>query len=274
LNFSIATRKSKDAKSLVAPDYYALNSKENIVDPFANDGMGKTIMLKNIISFEPVELPSGETTLKPILEKPAFKKGVIELTHEQNNTYIFLMRSKKNKDNPFHKKGRKIFRKVNTKKEQYDALQDEDLEYQAQKLVREANWTDKRAIINKLNTSPDPRFHVKASTEDMQGMNLELIRLAKKFPKRVIMSSGDIVAKTKVYIADAMVYGLLLWNNEHSSWSIYQPDSKKDRMIEMLTVGPDEEKIDALITHFKTDEGRKHYTVIVTALQKILKATA
>lgn len=258
------------------PDYYGLSEKETIFDPFANDGLGKKVVMKHIVSYEPIDLPSGETKDKPILKKVEFIKGVCEVTSEEHDSYVYLMRSSKNTTNPYRKKGsRGVYRMVNTKKEIYDALQDEDLSYQAEKLVREADWTKKRAIAGKLNQSPDSRFHISGDLQtDVTGVTLQLIRTAKKYPKKVILSSDDIPAKTRVYISDAMAFQLLLWNHEISTWSLYQPNNKKEQVTELITVDPGQDKVESLINYFKTDDGRKTYSILVTALSKILKATA
>jgi hypothetical protein len=260
------------------PESYDLAEKETIYDPFANDGYGKKLVISHIVSYMPTDIVGGQSYDKPVLEKVKFIRGVVEVTSEEQDKYTYLMRSSKNITNPFRKKGsRAVFRQVNTKKEVYDAMQDADLTYEAEKLVREADWNEKRAIAVKLNQSPDAKLHVSGNiTTDTTNILLQLITLAKKYPKRVIMSSGDIGAKQRVYISDALSFQLLLWNHEISTWSLYRPDIKavNERIVELTTVEAGTDKIEALMEYFKTEEGRKYYSVLVTALAKILKATA
>lgn len=275
VTFELLNRYKKEAgrEEPSCPDYVALAEKETIFDPFANEGLGKMLVLQNITSLLPVDLPDGRTIDKPVLKKPVFIKGVCTIGHEQQNEYIFLMRSKGNADNPFSKKGKKKFRIVNTKKATYEAMRDEDIRYQAEKLVREGDWTARRAIAHKLNQSNDPRYKITGNIDsDLEGTLLQLIKMATAYPKKVIMSSNDIEAKARVYISDAQVFGLLIWNGELNSWSIYQADAKKDKIIELLTVDPGSERIGSLLAYFKTSEGQKNYVLLVTALQKVLRS--
>lgn len=260
------------------PELWAISEKEMIYDPGANNGMGGSVLIQNIIGFEPKEIAGSEGRMynKPVLKKPEFIKGVLTVGHEENNTYIFLMRSKKNIMNPFRgSKTRAVFRPVNLKKETYDQIQVLDLQWQAEKLIRESDWNVSRTIRANLNKSPDQRFHIKSAENDLQGMKLELIQIAKSNPKKIIMASSDVESKNRVYIADALQFNILIWTESTRTWSLYDSNSKeKDKVNELTIVDADKDKVDALLDHFKTEVGRKHYTLFVHILTKIFKVAS
>lgn len=265
-------KKEPGREEPVTPDYVAISEKENIFDPDANDGYGKNVMLMNVISYETRNREDGTSYEKPMLKKPAFIKGQMVVGHEDNNTYIFMMRSKKNIDNPFRGKGgRRVFRIADKKKEVFDALHEEDIQYSATKLIRESDWNVLRSIAMKLNQSPDRRHHVQYNPDDLQGLKLQLIQKTKSFPKNIILASGDNIAKARVYIGDAITFKILLWVETTRTWTLWDNNAVKDKSTDILTVDPNLDKIDALIDHFRTDEGRIAYGAIAKGLEKTFK---
>jgi hypothetical protein len=183
------------------------------------------------------------------------------------------MRSKKNVDNPFRRRGAKaVFRCLNSTKQMYEEIQEFDISWAAEELIRRGSWDEVRAIQNQLNRSPDKRFHVDVAEGDLQALKLGMIKIAKAFPKKVIASSGNSEAKNRVYIADGVSFKILLWTQEQSTWSLYHTKGKpNDKLTILTTVDAGQDKVDALMKHFATEEGRKHYIVFTNILKDIYK---
>jgi hypothetical protein len=265
-----AFKKEKGRDEPSTPDLWSLSKKETIFDPFANGGLGKSVLLQCITSYEPYENSDGRVINKPVLKRPEFIKGVLELTHEENNIYIYVMRSNKRLGNPFRKKNiTPRFKLLDKNAELQEQIKDSDLTYLAEKIVRESDWTTLRAIADKLNRSSDSRYHVKAGPDELDKLKLELIKIARFNGKQVILASNDKESKLRVNIHDAELFNVLIYTRDLQSWQL------NGKTLEtVLQVQPGRDAVAALMDHFRTEEGRKHYTAIVTALQRIFKATA
>lgn len=262
-------KKEKGRDEPSCPDTYAVAKKETIFDPF----LKRKVVLQAIESYEPEEIAGGQTRLKPILSAVVFTKGEVTLTDEDNEKYIAMMRSKKNSSNPWAGRGRKVFKLKDSKKEVYDALKDEDLKFQAEKLVRDSDWNVRRAIVQKLNSSPVVQHRVTGNMDDLQAVLLQLVRRAQEFPKKVIMSSTDIKAKCRVYISDGLFYRLLIWEDDTQTWSLYLADAKvKEKAItELCKVDANEDRHDKLVSYLTSTEGVDQYKILVNRLQAILR---
>lgn len=255
------------------PDSWDLCEQEDIFDPGANGGLGGKIRIKNWFSDEPYTTKEGKREMREVLKKITFTKGVATITHEDPNAYIFMLRSKKNIDNPFRgNKTRAVFRLMNERRDSVDELQKLDLQWEAVKLIRESKgWDEVRAIQKKLNSSPDTRFHVNTPEGDLQALKLGMVKLAQAYPKQVINASENIEAKNRVYISDGVQFNILLWTQEKMTWSLYDTKKGMNNLELLTTVDPTEDKYDALLKHFTTELGRKHYTVFVNILKNVYK---
>jgi hypothetical protein len=227
-----------------------------------------------VSSHQPMLRPDGTEWLKPLYKKIQFVKGVLTVTHEDNDLFVFLMRSKKNESNVWRpKKGAKVvFRLRDAKRKAKDDLQETEMQWLAEKMVREAEWSDRFAIAAKLKKSPDSRLHVTADEKDHDGTLLQLIRLAKAYPKFVLNASNDKLARIRVQMQDAQEYGIIIYNPENRDWMASV--KRGQQVINMTTVPADQSKFDALLDHFKTEPGRVNYNLISQELKEILKATA
>jgi len=200
------------------------------------------------------------------LEPVQFYKGFVTINYEHQNTYQYIMRHKGCKDNPFRPRTVKAqFELVSTKKDLEDAMQADELQFRAIKLVREANWDDIRATRNKLNQMVDARFHI--GTEDLQGMKVQMATLAKNFPKQVILAANDLSCKQMVHVYDALAFGILLYGE--GIW--YKKG--KEKVLPILTVPADKDKVAALVESFQTPEGSGVHADLVAELKKIITAT-
>ena len=264
-----AYKKEKGREEPSCPELWAHVERQTIYDP----GQNQNVLIENIISWQPMTTPTGEIIHKPVVKKPEFIKGVCKVKYDEPDTYIYMMRSNGNVDNPFRKGKRRIFRIRNKKRELTEQLETIDLSWSAEKLIRETlDWNGRRAIVEKLNQSPDQKFHIRAGKTELDKMLLELITMAKQFPKKVIMASEDREAKIRVQIADCESMRLLTYDRTERAWRQMLNGGKDVR--ELCTVDPDKDRVDAILEHFRTEEGRKHYMSLLGQLQSIFKATA
>lgn len=264
-----AYKKESGREEPSCPELWQTSAREEIFDP----GLGRKILLEAIDYYETREREDGSTYQKPVYKKLWFLKGELTVTAEEQDVYVRLMRSKGFEGNPFRPKGAKtIFRLKNSKKEITDKLALQDLTFLAEKLVRESDWTERRAMVANMNKFTDSRLHIKSSVNDLQGTMFELIMKAKSFPKLVINSSGNINAKIRVQLEDGCLYNILLFTPETSEWSLSMSEGKT--MESLCTVSPEEDRFDALLKHFTTEQGRNQYAKFASELRKILKATA
>lgn len=265
-----AHKKEKGREEPSTPDYWAHVERQTIYDPGAN----RQVIIENIVGWDPVVTPSGEITYKPKVEKPVFIRGVCKVRWDEPDKYVYMMRSNGNKDNPFRKgKKRAVFKINNKKREITEQLETIDLAWTAEKLIREQlDWTGRRALIEKLKQSPDQRFHIRAGEHELDKMMLELIHLAKVYPKTVILASTDKASKVRVQIADCESMRILNYDRTERQWMQMLNGGKDVRML--CQVDPHQDRVEALLNHFKTDQGRKHYQSVLAQLSQIIKATA
>lgn len=264
-----AFKKEKGREEPSCPELWAHVERQTIYDP----GQNQNVLIENIVSWEPMNTPTGEIIHKPRVKKPEFIKGVCKVRYDQPDTYIYMMRSNGNVDNPFRAGKRRVFRIRNKKRELTEQLETIDLSYTAEKLIREQlDWAGKKAVVEKLNQSPDAKFHIRAGQHELDKMLLELIQLAKQYPKKVILASDDKQAKIRVQIADCEAMRLLTYDRTERSWRQMLNGGKEVR--ELCIVDPDKDRVEALLEHFRTDEGRKHYMSLLGQLGQIFKATA
>lgn len=254
--------REEPAKSIV----YMLAEKCNVYDPFAK----RPVTIGNVTSLEEVResggrprVENGNKVMGYKLEKVEFFKGFKTVNFEQQNTYAYMMRHKGCKDNPFRPRTvRAVFELMSMKKDVEDAIQSDDLQFKAIKLIRESNWDDIRATRAKLNSMADQRFRI--GTEDLQGMKIQMVTLAKNYPKQVILASNDLQCKQAVHIYDALAFGILVY--DEGQW--YKKSQKG--MNSILTVPADKDKVEALVDHFQTKEGNGMHVQIKADLKEIL----
>lgn len=271
-----AFTKEKGREEPTCPEVHLMSDKEMVWDPF----QGKMIMIGNVTGVRAVREPgggikhneAGAVMMIPETSKVEFIKGYKTCSHEESGTYQYLMRSKKCVDNRWRprKGGTKkvgMFELVTDKKTVSTAMQMEDIQYHAQRLVREKEWVDLKAIKAKLNESPDPDIHIKSADNDLQGMKLELIKLTKTHPKKVVWASDDVKSKMRVTIYESMNFGIVTFDN--GVWGIQE----KGKYRMMHTATPDKDAIDSLIEHFESKKGYDDYIKMNKELEFIFKAT-
>ena len=264
--------KEKGRDEPTCPENVWLSDKEFIYDPYAQ----KSVLIGNVTGLRAVResggnikiSESGAPMMIPDTSKPQFVRGYCILSAEQTSTFAFLMRSKKCKDNPWKPRGVKAtFELVTESKEKNEALQKIDLQFDAQKLVREKEWSDLKAIKAKLKQSPDAALHVSADDNDFKGLKLELIRISQSHPKQLIMASEDIPSKVKVLIMESKMFGILTITD--GAWSLMSKDGKWTKICQ---TEPHKDEVQTLIDHFLSKDGHTDYISTTKELEYILKA--
>lgn len=256
-----------------------LSDRYTIFDPFAN----RRVVIGNVIGLKQVNGEGGiaktdnfgNPVMIPLLKRPAFDKGALQITSDYNDSYAFLMRAPGNISNKFRPRSgpnsKARFELVSEKKDQSDAIMIDDMRFRAIDIVRHGNWDDLRALREKLNKSPDTTLHI--ATTDLQGIKIELSRLALNRAKAIILSSGDIPSKHAVQVYDALAYNILMY--DEPNWILNVINTKGVMEAKSIhTVPPDEDKVESLVDSFQKEPGSAFQVMMATELKKILKATA
>jgi len=243
---------------------------EQINDPF-DDEMPTKKICTFIKDYKQIGT-SGQ--VKPIYEPIIFVRGEKRVGADDKALYEFMMRSKKSGANKFRnlmgaKKGSKPEWILLGTKEITNAVQLDELKFEAEKMIRGSNFDVLKGIATMLNASQDLRLHVKSYNAgvsvDPQGMKTEIIQLARMYPKQVISASPDERSKYKVQIYDAMIFGILFFEKK-----AYHLIDQKD-IKELFAPESDIDSIDSLIDYFMSEKGKKHYVMFAQALKTALK---
>ena len=243
---------------------------EQVNDPFDDDAPTKKICTF-IKDYKQIGT-SGQ--VKPIYEPIIFVRGEKRVGSDEKALYEFMMRSKRSGANKFRnlmgaKKGSKPEWILLGTKELTNAVQLDELRFEAEKMIRGSNFEVLKGIATMLNASADVRLHVKSYNAgvsvDPQGMKTEIIQLAKLYPKQVISASPDERAKYKVQVYDAMIFGILFFEKK-----AYHLIDQKD-IKELFTPESDIDSIESLIDYFMSEKGKKDYVKFAQALKTALK---
>lgn len=252
------------------PEVVQLSGVEQVNDP-GEEGVNRSKKIATTIKEYKSIGKSGQ--VKPVYEPLIFIKGELRISAAEQAKYAFAMRSKKNTSNRFRKlMGASAKDELNTfyllgSKENISVMKLADMQYYAEKLIREGTLTDLKEIAVTLNANPDQRFKVRSyiegATVDSEKLKWDLIQLAKAFPRQVVAACPNDEAKLKVQIYDALVYGVLTFEKE-SYFLLGDND-----MIEIHTPESDMDKVDSLIKFFMSDKAK--YTLFARALKKALQ---
>lgn len=270
-----AGKKELGRDEITTPELYWLNAQEEVLDPIAN----QKIVIGCIKGFTPqlengrpkMDPSTGRPLLIPQLDRPKFVEGFLMVNSDENDKYSFLMRSNKNKDNKFRKKSSKaIFELVDKKKFVMSELQMSDYRFNAEKLIRGSEWMVLKAVKAKLNNSPDKTLHITTDDSDLEGMKLQLINVAHKNPKAIIMASDDIASKMIVTVHEAENFGIISYQSETNCWFLHNQNEYKS----IHQVEANKTKIESLIDFFQSEAGGGVYQNVATVLKKLISATS
>jgi hypothetical protein len=273
-----AAKKENGRDEPTTPDRWQLAGKQNITDPYDKYSSRKTIA--NVVGTipvtekgRPVTDQQGSPKMIDEIKGVIFEKGFVRLTASDNITFQYLMRRKDNLSNPFRnimggKSLRPIFKLMDDPKELMDILQKKEIQFTAQKLVRESSYTDLKAMATKMNESADSKLHVMAvkpgAPNDPASLKLEMIQKAEAYPKLVINSSNDPKSRLKVQIYECLGLGLL--REDKGAFWLLGKDYE-----EIHKPAADMDSVDSLMKFFMESEvGKSKYQLMAETLKKTL----
>lgn len=254
------------------PEIVQLAGVEQINDP-GEEGAARSKKIATTIKEYKALGKNGQ--VKPVYEPLVFIKGELRISSSEQAKYAFAMRSKKNTTNRFRKlMGAGPKDEANTfyqvgGKETVSVIKLADMQYYAEKMIREGSLTTLKEIAVVLNANPDPRFkvhsYIEGATVDSEKLKWNLIQLAKSFPRQVVSACPNDEAKLKVQIYDALVYGVLTY--EKGSYFLLGDSD----LVEIHTPESDMDKVDSLIKFFMSDKAK--YAMFAKSLKKALQIT-
>ncbi len=264
------------------PETWSLAGKHTVLDPKDKVSPQKTI--GNVVGQIQVKEggylktnPNGTPMMIDEITRVIFEKGRVTLTAEKNNTFQYLMRRKDNLSNPFRlqmggKSVKAVFKLLDDKRERDSLLNQADLKFVAESLVRHAKLSDLKAIAIKLNEHADVRLHVKnANTNDFSALKLEILKRAAEYPKFVINASADQMARLKVQVFECQEFGILQF--DAGAFSLFGGKEAKEIYRPAVDVDPVEALMKFLSGQDKEreKEGQESYKEMAKALKDILK---
>lgn len=252
-----------------APEVYQVSARETVIDPFDEEGPKK-----KVIATEMIELRRYRGQSIPVYKNPKFIRGYCTLTHEDNPSYVRLLRSKHCRNNKFRTAmgtGKLIWELVEDDKTINDQLHLADLRYHAESIIRNGNASSMKATAVALRTSPDNRLHTKSfvpgvKENDFGALKLELISMAQLYPKQVIMASDNKEAIVRVQMFEAMNFGVLIFEDG----AYHLMSGKKGELTSIFTPSADQDAPEALVKHLMTQAGNKDYVKLVSLLKDVM----
>jgi hypothetical protein len=237
---------SSEDKEPIVPGEYWMSGKANIFDPFDPDQKNKILL--NIVSWNSINLPSGESKMEPVvgMVKWPAQSGELIVGRDQMDLYFFLERHPKNQNNPYRNKRRKpLFFRIDEQKAIQNNLNMQALKFSAMTWANTAKVADLKAIAEKLpNMNPSmPPSQLAFMVRD----------LADKNPRLVILHANDQEAKKKVLITDAEKYNVLYFDQFAQLW---KEVSTGETLCE---VSAEDTPFDAIVNYYNSDAGKKNY---------------
>lgn len=274
-----AAKKEAGREEPTTPEIFQLSGQQNVSDPYdENKNSRKTI--QNVVGMVPATEKGQikrDTNGAPIMvtkiEGVTFRKGFATVSAAENATYEYLMRRKDNLSNPYRAVmgGKTVapkFKLVDDKREIQAILQKKELNFIAQRLIRESKFDELKAIAVKMNTSPDSKLHIPEEIINKpQELKLALLQKAETYEKYVINCSSDQPSRVRVQIAEARLMGILMMSG--GEWKFLGSDKG------FFTPEPDADPTDSLVEFFmdtKNKKGPESYKTMTDSLKEALKA--
>jgi hypothetical protein len=275
-----AAKKEGGREEPTTPEIFMLSEQQNVSDPYdENKNTRKTI--QNVVGMvqaldgkgRPQRDLQGVPVMLSKLERVSFRKGFITLTAAEDATYQYMMRRKDNLSNPFRgvMGGKTVaprFKLVDDKRELAAIMQKKELQFIAQRLIRESKFDALKAIAVKMNTSPDSKLHIPEEVINKpQELKLALLQKAELYEKYVINSSSDQPSRVRVQIAECRALGILILTG--GEWKFLGKDKS------FFTSEPDADPTDSLVEFFmdsKDKKGSEAYKEMTESLKEALKA--
>lgn len=258
----LSRRDQKDNPLLSNPGR-RMNHSSKIWDPIKR----KRVTIRNIVGYETINTENGERD-KVILERIFFKGGVKSVTPDQLETYAFLERTNGNRDNPFRDRSKKaVYYRVNPVRMAIRDMENDLLLLDALNYVSKADFITLKAMFKSMDKTA--KSEIDAST--FETLKRGIFKYAQKNPILAMKASENNEAKLKIQIMEAEHFNVIKFDEGDDAIGAKRTwffiDEKMSTICEVeLAV----HKIDGLIEHFKTDEGKVSYRLITDRLKTVL----
>lgn len=242
---------------------YHLNGEKRIFDPFA----GKNIVIRNIIGEKALkDEKTGEIKYIPDVAMVHFRRGTVIVTADMPETYVFMERCNENQSNPYRKKGSPdIFYRVDREAKAQTSLVEDEMLADAMLWIKSADHDELRSICANL-----PDKDKVSLNQSVPQIKADLFKKAQKNPYTILTASNDKESKIKIQVMDAERYEVILFGEGDvetlRAWYWNEPKTGK-----IIDVEVGQNKIEALLDHFMTTEGKGDYTKMATKLRAALR---
>lgn len=176
---------------------YRLVGKENVYDIET----GRKVLIQNITSWEMKPSADKDRMIEvPVVTDPIFKGGYFTVSWTDFETYAFMERSMKNTSNPFRLPGsRRVFHRVDSKKDQLVSYNNKILVLDAQTMVRHADFAELKRIADLVSKDhPSLVFDFK----DAMQLRNELFTFSETNPRAVAKASNNKEVRLKLVVMD------------------------------------------------------------------------
>ena len=238
--------------------------ESTIIDPFDQQRPNKTIT--HALSTRPLRLPDGTIQQEEVIERINFNdSGFLTIGFERMPTYYFLERCNENIDNP-HRDLRRpaLFGRVQANQRARKDLDIKYEEYEALSMVMEGNIDEIKLMASHL-----PEGMKIDLDNPIDSIKMDLIRVAEKDPRLLIMASSNKDAKRLIQFRDALKFQILVWDDKLREWYLNKPGGLQK--ICEVDIGVD--KYERLLEVTKEKDNIRYYQQLVMLLGKVYKAT-
>lgn len=244
---------------------WALLGSKRIFDPFKR----KKIKILHVTGTKVIDMPDGTQREVPEVKRVIFPHtGVLNVTSEFQETYAFMERISENRDNPWRSPSvTAVFYRVDKKRDLQRGLEDDYLLTDALNWVREANEKELNAVFKSLDKDIKKQIN---TNEGFEVFKKGVFDLAKKSPILVLRASSNKEAIIKIQCMDAEKFRVLLWDEGDKDtprrwvWNTAGTET-------LVSLEPGVHKIDGLVAHFVSKEGKNDYVKMASELRQIFK---
>jgi len=224
-------------KPLALADYW-MQGKDIIYDPFAK----QSILILNSVGEKPVIGEFGKVRYEPIVEMIKWDhKGEIVLTEQDFPTVVFMLRSNKNKSNPFRDpKKQSLYFEVNDVKTRADKIVSMDLKHDAYTYVKEATLDKLKALGKNIGG---------IDITDTDTLRMNLLQRSETDPRSIIIHSKDVKGRLKINVMDAEHYKMISFSETERKW-FWMDDAGED----ICDISVDKGRIDGLVEYLLTQD--------------------
>lgn len=242
---------------------YHLRGEKRIFDPFS----GKNIVIRNIVGEKALkDDKTGEIKYIPDTEMIHFRRGTVIVTSDMPETYVFMERCNENRSNPYRKKGSPdVFYRVDREARAQERLVEDEMLADAMLWIKSADHDELRAICANL-----PKNEKVSPDLSVSEIKADLFKKAQKSPHMILTASNDKASKIKIQVMDSEKYEVIIFGEGDAdtprAWYWNEPKTGK-----IIDVGVSENKVEALLDHFMTSDGKGDYTKMANKLRAAIR---